>query len=95
MNSENLKKIVKNFKKYIKKAIKCPVGSRKTKIAIEADFNQYYPSEEAILASVLGKMIEKIVNSHFREEFEKNKVQKRIKSLKLNLTKFTLDMLML
>ena len=82
-SSRNLKRIVKYFKKYVKKAIKNPGGSRKGNIAIGADFNQYYPSDEELLASELGKMVEKIVNSHSREEFEKVKVQKGIKSQKI------------
>ncbi|MHA1106849.1 MAG: hypothetical protein ACTSPN_14220, partial [Promethearchaeota archaeon] len=56
----NLKKIVKYFKIYVKKAIKSPGGSRKGNIAVGADFNQYYPSEEELIASELGKIIEKI-----------------------------------
>jgi len=79
-SSGNLKIIVKYFKKYVKKAIKNPGGSRKGNIAVGADFNQYYPSEEELIASELGKMIEKIVNSHSREEFEKVKKQEGIKS---------------
>ena len=82
-SSGNLKKIVKYFKKYIKKAIKNLGGSQKGNIAVGADFNQYYPSEEELLASELGKMIEKIVNSHSREEFEKVKKQEGIKSQKI------------
>lgn len=82
-SSGNLKRILKYFKKYIKKAIKNPGGSRKGNIAIGADFNQYYPSEEELLASELGKMIEKIANSPSREEFEKVKVQEGIKSQKI------------
>ena len=79
----NLKNIVKYFKKYIKKAIKNPGGTRKCNIAVGADFNQFYPSEEELLVSELGKMIEKIVNSHSREEFEKVKVLEGIKSQKI------------
>jgi hypothetical protein len=82
-SSGNLKRIVKYLKKYVKKAIKNPGGTRKGSIAIGADFNQYYPSEEELIASELGKMIEKIVNSHSREEFEKVKVQEGIKSQKI------------
>ncbi len=79
----NLKNIVKYFKKCIKKAIKSPGGSRKGNIAVGADFNQYYPSEEELLASELEKMVEKIANSNSREEFEKVKVQEGIKSQKI------------
>ena len=82
-NSGNLKRIVKYFKKYIKKAIKNPDGTRKSNIAIRADFNQFYHSEEELIASELGKMIEKIVNSHSREEFEEVKMQEGIKSQKI------------
>ena len=82
-SSGNLKKIVKYFKKYIKKAIKNPGGYQKGNIAIGADFSQFYPSEEELLASELGKMIEKIVNSQSREEFEKVKVLEGIKSQKI------------
>lgn len=83
VSSRNLKRIVKYFKKYVKKAIIKPGGSRKGNIAIGADFNQYYPSEEELLASELGKMVEKIVNSHSREDFEKVKEQEGIKSQKI------------
>lgn len=82
-SSGNLKRIVKYFKKYIKKAIKNPGGYRKGDIAIGADFSQFYPSEEELLASELGKMVEKIVNSHSREDFEKVKEQEGIKSQKI------------
>jgi len=83
VSSRNLKRIVKHFKKYIKKVIKNPGGSRKGNIAIGTDFNQYYPSEEELLAFELGKIVEKIVYSHSREEFKKVKVQEGIKSQKI------------
>jgi len=82
-SSGNLKNIVKYFKKYVKKAIKNPGGYQKGNIAIGADFSQFYPSEEELITSQLGKMIEKIVNSQSREEFEKVKKQEGIKSQKI------------
>jgi hypothetical protein len=81
--SGNLKVILKYFKKYVKKAIKNPGGYRKGNIAIGADFSQFYPSDEELIASQLGKMIEKIVNSPSREEFEKAKILEGIKSQKI------------
>ena len=85
-NSGNLKRIVKYFKKYVKKAIKNPGETRKGNIAIGADFNQFYPSKEELVASELGKMIEEIVNSHSRENFEKVKIQEGIKSQKIEFS---------
>ncbi len=82
-SSGNLKNIVKYFKKYVKKAIKNPGEYRKGNIAIGADFSQFYPSDEELIASQLGKMIEEIVNSHSREEFEKVKELEGIKSQKI------------
>ena len=83
LSSGNLKIIVKYFKKYVKKAIKNPGGYQKGNIAIGADFSQFYPSEEELIASELGKTIEKIVNSRSREELEKVKGQEGIKSQKI------------
>ncbi len=82
-SSGNLKNIVKYVKKYVKKAIKNPGEYRKGNIAIGADFSQFYPSDEELIASQLGKMIEEIVNSHSREEFEKVKELEGIKSQKI------------
>ena len=82
-SSGNLKNMVKYVKKYVKKAIKNPGEYRKGNIAIGADFSQFYPSDEELIASQLGKMIEEIVNSHSREEFEKVKEQEGIKSQKI------------
>ncbi len=82
-SSGNLKVILKYFKKYFKKAIKNTGEYRKGNIAIGADFSQFYPSDEELIASQLGKMIEKIVNSHSREELEKVKKQEGIKSQKI------------
>jgi len=82
-SSGNLKNMVKYFKKYVKKAIKSPGEYRKGNIAIGADFSQFYPSDEELITSQLGKMIEEIVNSHSREEFEKVKEQEGIKSQKI------------
>ena len=49
-------------------------------IAIGADPDQYYPSDEEILVSELGKMVYRIIQMHSKEEIERIKVKDGIKS---------------
>jgi len=60
VNLENLKTILEYFIRYEKEAIKHPGGVQKGNVAIGANIDQYYPSEEELLVSELGKIIQNI-----------------------------------
>jgi len=73
---DKLSYIINVFKRYKKKAKRNPGGVRKGNVVIGADLNQYYPSEEELLISELGKMIRKIIiNSPKRDIAEVMKNQ--------------------
>lgn len=83
---ENLKNIIEYFIKY-KIAVKNnPGGYQEGNIAIGADPDQYYPSEEELLVSELGKMIKEIINSNSKKTLAKFKKKNKINShiLKFN-----------
>lgn len=77
---EKLKIIIDYFIKYKTKAEHNPGGYQEGNIAIGADPDQYYPSEEEILASELGKMIKKIIDSNSKKIVDKIKEKNRINS---------------
>ena len=77
---EKLKKIIDYFIKYKNKAEQNPGGYQEGNIAIGADPDQYYPSEEEILASELGKMIKKIIDSNSKKIVDKIKEKNGINS---------------
>jgi len=77
---KKLKKILNYFKKYKKAATKNPGGYQRGNVAIGADLEQYYPSEEEILASELGKMIQSIIDSNSKKEIENIKKEDGISS---------------
>ena len=68
LNLENLKTILVYFTQYEKEAIKHPGGVQKGNVAIGANLDQYYPSEEELLVSELGKIIQNIVISTPKEQ---------------------------
>ena len=68
VNLENLKTILEYFTQYEKEAKKQPGGVQKGNVAIGANLDQYYPSEEELLVSELGKIIQNIVISTPEEQ---------------------------
>jgi len=80
---EKLKKILTYFNKYKIEANRNPGGFQKGRIAIGADPDQYYPSEEEILVSELGKMLKNIVESNPKRALERIKLKERIESQKI------------
>jgi len=70
---EKLKITIDYFIKYKNKAEQNPGGYQEGNIAIGADPDQYYPSEEEILASELGKMIKNIIDSKSKKIIDKIK----------------------
>ena len=85
-NLEKLKLILSYFKKYKIEAKKNPGGIQKGNIAIGADSDQYYPSEEEILVSELGKMLKNIVESNSKREIEKIMLKEGVKSQKIEFS---------
>ncbi|MFW9864600.1 MAG: hypothetical protein ACFFEN_00745 [Candidatus Thorarchaeota archaeon] len=68
---KKLKTLIELFEKYQKKALENPGEYIKGNVAIGADPDQYYPSDEEILASELGKMIRNIIWANTKDEMGK------------------------
>ncbi|MFW9949243.1 MAG: hypothetical protein ACFFKA_03835 [Candidatus Thorarchaeota archaeon] len=68
------------FHKYQIKAKKNVGKYEKGNVAIGADTDQYYPSEEELLVSELGKMIVQITESYSKQQFKTLKLRYNIKS---------------
>lgn len=75
-----LNKILELFNKYDKKAKKNVGKYEKGNIAIGADLDQYYPSEEELLVSELGKLILLLSESYSRQQMKILKLKHKIKS---------------
>ena len=85
-NLEKLKLILSYFKNYRIEAKKNPGGIQKGNVAIGADSDQYYPSEEEILVSELGKMLKNIVESNSKREIEKIMLKEGVESQKIEFS---------
>ncbi|MFX0153313.1 MAG: hypothetical protein ACFE9Q_02200 [Candidatus Hodarchaeota archaeon] len=77
---EKLKLIVDYFHRYKKAADMNPGGYEEGNIAIGASQDQYYPSEEEILVSELGKVIKDIITSYSKKQIEKIKQKEKVLS---------------
>lgn len=77
---KNLKTILRYFNKYKKEAEKNPGGPQSGNVALGADPDQYYPSEEEILVSELGKSIKAIIESNSKQKCEDLKKEEGISS---------------
>lgn len=80
LSLEKLKKIMNYFNEYKIAAEKNPGGYQEGNIAIGADPDQYYPSEEEILVSELGKMIKNIIDSNSKKDIGNIKKRDEIDS---------------
>ena len=83
---KNLKNILNYFNKYIIEVEQNPGTYKSGNIALGADLDQYYPSEEEILVSELGNSIKTIFESSSIQEIEDFKKEEGISSqtLKFN-----------
>ncbi|NVM20053.1 MAG: hypothetical protein HWN80_20295 [Candidatus Lokiarchaeota archaeon] len=68
------------FNKYKKKAIKSVGKFEKGNVAIGADSDQYYPSDEELIVSELGKRITQLVESYSRQQLKTLKLRYKIMS---------------
>ena len=81
---ENFPKIINYFNEYKEKAEKHPGYFKEGNVILGADENQYYPSEEELLVSEIGKLIKEIVQTYPKEQLKIIKMRKGIKSQKLS-----------
>jgi len=75
-----LNNILALFNKYEKKAKKHVGKYDIGNVAIGADEYQYYPSEEELIVSELGKMIVQLIESYSRQQLKTLKLRYKIKS---------------
>lgn len=76
----HLKTIITHFSKHKNAAENNPGGTRKGNVAIGADVDQYYPSEDELLVSELGKLILQITESYSKQQMNTLKLKHQIKS---------------
>ena len=77
---KNLKHILSYFNKFKIEAEQNPGGIQQGNVALGADLDQYYPSEEEILVSELGKSIKIIIESSSKQQCEDLKEKEGISS---------------
>ena len=85
----NLKTIVTNFLKHKDAAKNNLGGIQKGNVAIGADVDQYYPSEDELLVSELGKLIVQVTESYSRQQMKTLKLKHQIKSQKFTYHEIT------
>jgi hypothetical protein len=75
--------LIKLFKEYEERAKLNPGGFKKGNVAIGADLDQYYPSDEEIILSEIGKIIKSLIEYSSFEEVNEIKLKMKIKTQKL------------
>ena len=80
----NLNIILAKFNEYQKKAKKNVGKYEEGNIAIGADQFQYYPSEEELLVSELGKLIVQLSESYSKQQLKTLKLRYGIKTQQIN-----------
>ncbi len=80
---KNLKKNISYFNEYKIEAKKNLGGFQNRNVALGANLDQYYHSEEEILTSELGKSVRAIIKLSSKEEFEDLKEEERILSQRI------------
>ena len=85
----NLKTIISYFLKYKKAAENNPGSTQKGNVAIGADEDQYFPSEDELLVSELGKLILRVTESYSKQQMKILKLKHQIKSQRLSYPEIT------
>ena len=80
----SINNILAKFNEYKKKAKKKVGKYEEGNIAIGADQFQYYPSEEELLVSELGKMIVQLIESYSKQQLKTLKLRYGIKTQQIN-----------
>jgi len=65
---ENFKELLEIFEKFKKESEIHPGSIKEGNVAIGADLDQYYPSDEELIVSEIGKTIERIIRETSREQ---------------------------
>ena len=76
----DINNILAKFNEYKKKAKKKVGKYEEGNIAIGADQFQYYPSEEELIVSELGKIIEQLIESYSKQQLKTLKLRYGIKT---------------
>ncbi|MHA2289716.1 MAG: hypothetical protein ACXABG_13105 [Promethearchaeota archaeon] len=88
-NISKLNKILTLFYKYKKKAKKNVGKIEKGNVAIGADPDQYYPSDEELLVSELGKLIVQVIESYTKQQLRTLKLRHSIPSQQISFFEIT------
>lgn len=88
-NINNLKTIITYFLKYKKTAENNPGGTQKGNVALGADEDQYYPSEDELLVSELGKIILQVIESYSKQQIKILKLKHQIESQRFSYHEIT------
>jgi len=84
-----LNKLLDLFNNYEKKAKKNVGKYEEGNIAIGADQFQYYPSEEELLVSELGKMILQLIESYSKQQLKTIKLRYKIEPQQIRFFEIT------
>jgi hypothetical protein len=84
-----LKTIINYFLKFKKSAEINPGGTQKGNIAIGANEDQYFPSEDELLVSELGKLIARVIESYSKQQMRTLKLKHQIESNRLSYCEIT------
>ena len=84
-----LNKILDLFNNYEKKAKKNVGKYEEGNIAIGADQFQYYPSEEELVVSELGKMILQLIESYSKQQLKTIKLRYKIEPQQIRFFEIT------
>ncbi len=85
----NLQTLVSHFLEHKNAAENNPGGSQKGNIALGADENQYYPSEDELLVSELGKLILQVTESYSKQQMKILKLKHQIESQRFSYYEIT------
>jgi hypothetical protein len=88
-NISKLNNILALFNKYEKKAKKHVGKYEEGNVAIGADQFQYYPSEEELIVSELGKMIVQLMESYSKQQLKTLKLRHNIPSQQIHFFEIT------
>ena len=84
-----LNNILAYFNKYEKKAKKNVGKIEKGNVAIGADPDQYYPSDEELIVSEFGKMIVQLIESYSKQQLKTLKIRYNIPSQQIHFFEIT------
>lgn len=83
----NIKKIIKNFKLYKRKALENPGTFKRGHPGLGANVSQYFPSEEELIVSELGTWLINLLSSLDDESMIPFKKEQDLKSERLQFNK--------